>query len=62
MGEIKTNDRIEKRGLGFNGRVVKRDEHGWLTIEWDDGIAPKIRPRMCHEKELALASDQPTSS
>lgn len=50
---MKTGDRVRKRGFDFLGTIAKMDTT-WATIEWDDGFAPKTRPKMCHVRELEL--------
>lgn len=52
---VKAGDRVRKRGFPFEGTVIKSDET-WVTIEWDDGMLPKVRPKMCHVAELAPAA------
>jgi hypothetical protein len=50
---MKTGDRIRKRGFTAAGTIEKMDTT-WATISWDDGVAPKERPRMCHVREIEL--------
>lgn len=51
IAEMNTGDRIKKRGFSHEGRIVKKDE-AWATIEWDDGVLARERPKMCHLREL----------
>jgi hypothetical protein len=54
---MKTGDRVRKRPASSPGTIRKMDA-SWATIDWDDGPAPRIRPTMCHIKELQLLESQ----
>lgn len=61
MGDLSAGDHVRKRNLGHLGRVVRRNGV-WVTVSWNEGVAPKIRPRICHigELERVALSSEPT--
>lgn len=51
--DIKPGDRVCKRGSDYEGIVVEvRPPISWISVCWDDGIKPKVRPLWCRPHEL----------
>ncbi len=51
---ITTGDRVRRRGLGFIG-TVEHIKNDWITMQWDDGRAPRLRPLIVHRAEMERA-------
>lgn len=51
--QIKTGDRVRKRGYLFGGKVAGKTTAGWCKVVWDDGPA-RDRPGYCDPLELEL--------